>query len=55
MLESMKLTLNTTKTRIVNTERDFLDFLGFSFKMAYFPKRRKTSVIFWPSAAPSFP
>lgn len=49
MLKDMRLSLNTTKTKIVNAEEGAFDFLGYSFKKAYILRTKKTSAIFWPS------
>jgi len=46
---SLKLELNQEKTRIVDTEKESFDFLGYSFKKALNQKRTKVVAYFWPS------
>lgn len=49
LTSSIKLKLNTKKTRIVNAEEESFDFLGYSFKKALNPKKEKKVAYFWPS------
>jgi len=46
---NLKLKLNQKKTRIVDTEKESFDFLGYSFKRALNRKRTKITAYFWPS------
>jgi len=46
---NLKLRLNQEKTRIVDTEKESFDFLGYSFKRALNRKRTKIVAYFWPS------
>lgn len=46
---NLKLRLNQEKTRVVNTEKESFDFLGYSFKRALNRKRTKIVAYFWPS------
>ena len=46
---NLKLRLNQGKTRIVDTEKESFDFLGYSFKRALNRKRTKIVAYFWPS------
>ena len=45
----LKLKLSKEKTRIVDTEKESFDFLGYSFKKALNRKRTKKIAYFWPS------
>ena len=46
---SLKLRLNQKKTRIVDTEKESFDFLGYSFRRALNRKRTKMTTYFWPT------
>jgi hypothetical protein len=49
ILERLKLTLNETKTKIVNAHKESFDFLGFSIQMG---ESRKTGKLY-PNVQPS--
>jgi len=46
---NLKLRLNQEKTRIVDTEKESFDFLGYSFKRALNQRKTKIVAYFWPS------
>jgi len=45
----LKLKLSISKTKIINTDEESFDFLGYSFKRAINLKRNKRVAYFWPS------
>lgn len=45
----LKLELNQKKTKLVDTEKESFDFLGYSFGKAQNPSKTKRVVYFWPS------
>ncbi|MBI4743969.1 MAG: group II intron reverse transcriptase/maturase [Actinobacteria bacterium] len=49
LTDKIKLKLNPKKTRIVNTEKESFDFLGYSFKKALNPKKTKKVAYYYPS------
>jgi group II intron reverse transcriptase/maturase len=49
LTEKLKLNLNQKKTRLVDTEKERFDFLGYSFGKAENPQKTKRVVYYWPS------